>query len=80
LLNEKLITGLNDPKGQLVLGDKFYVSNNLELVEVDLNTNKIINKYTDDKLLEYLNGLLVVNNEMYIGDWGFSEESLKDVS
>jgi len=48
LLNEKLITGLNDPKGQLVLGDKFYVSDNLELVEVDLNTNKIINKYTDE--------------------------------
>jgi len=54
LLNEKLITGLNDSKGQLVLGDKFYVSNNLELVEVDLNTNKIINKYTDEDV-EFLN-------------------------
>jgi len=34
----------------------------------------------DGELLEYPNGLLVVNNEMYIGGWGFSEDSLKDVS
>ena len=38
-------TGLNAPKGAAIHGDKFYVSDIDHLVEIDLNTGKILTRY-----------------------------------
>jgi sugar lactone lactonase YvrE len=41
----KWATGLNAPKGSAIYGNKFYVSNIDELVEIDLETGKILAEY-----------------------------------
>ena len=41
----KWTTGLNAPKGSAIYGDKLYVSDIDRLVEIDLNTGKILAKY-----------------------------------
>jgi sugar lactone lactonase YvrE len=41
----KWASGLNAPKGSAIYGDKFYVSDIDELVEIDLGTGKILAKY-----------------------------------
>lgn len=54
LINAKFITGLNDPKGQFIIGDKLYVTDITELIEIDLNKGAITNRYTNKKI-QYLN-------------------------
>ena len=44
ILELKWITGLNDPKGLLVAGDKLFVTDVTELVEMDLQEGKINRK------------------------------------
>ena len=41
IIELKWITGLNDPKGLLVDGDKLYVTDNTEVVEMSINDAKI---------------------------------------
>jgi sugar lactone lactonase YvrE len=41
----KWASGLNAPKGSAIYGDKFYVSDIDELIEIDLGTGKILGKY-----------------------------------
>jgi sugar lactone lactonase YvrE len=48
ILELKWITGLNDPKGLLVAGDKLYVTDVTELVEMDLKKGTIIRKISVD--------------------------------
>lgn len=68
LINNDFVTGLNDPKGQLVLGDKFYVSDNLVLVEIDLKEGKIINRYTHPDI-KFLNDVTAdTDGNVYVSD------------
>jgi sugar lactone lactonase YvrE len=110
-INRRFISGLNDPKGIAVSGDKLYVSDVKDLVEIDLNTGKIVKNYTHKNTaflndveigkdgtvyvsdtskssifalttdgtfsewiqndnLEHPNGLLLVDNTMYVAAWG----------
>ncbi len=48
--NLKFTSGLNDPKGMAIVGNKLYVGDLLELVEIDLETGKVVNKYTGPKV------------------------------
>ena len=41
----KWVTGLNAPKGSAIYGNKLYVSDIDQLVELDLKTGKILNRY-----------------------------------
>ncbi|WP_445738203.1 SMP-30/gluconolactonase/LRE family protein [Mariniflexile sp.] len=50
LLNLKFTSGLNDPKGMAIVGDKLYVGDLFDLVEIDLETGNILKKYTDKKV------------------------------
>lgn len=47
ILNLDFTGGLNDPKGIAVVGDKLYVADVLDLVEINRETGEILNKYTE---------------------------------
>ena len=111
IIDSAFISGINDPKGIAITDDKLYVSDVTDLVEADLNTGKIIKKYTTEGVqflndvaigndgtvyvsdtfkssiyilkadglflewiasedLEHPNGLLKIENEIYISAWG----------
>ncbi len=111
VIDTMFISGLNDPKGIALKGDKLYVSDVTYLVEADLNTGKVIQNYTAESVkflndveigndgtvyvsdtaksliftltpdgnfsewlnnsdLEAPNGLLLVDNTMYVAAWG----------
>ena len=111
LLELKWITGLQDPKGLLVEGDKLYVTDNTEFVEMDIlkgeilkqsrvdgakslnditkddagniyfsdlsgnsifkrNTSGEISRWMHDKKLQQPNGLLVMDDAIYVAGWG----------
>lgn len=44
MIEQKWVTGLNDPKGMWLLGDKLYVTDLTELVEIDINSKRITRK------------------------------------
>lgn len=44
-IDAKWITGLNAPKGLGIVGNKLYVTDNFDLVEIDITMGKIINRY-----------------------------------
>lgn len=108
----KWIDGLNDPKGLQIVDNKIYVTDVTELVEMDLESEKITNRipvegseglnditldeegnlfisdnrrsaiyikkkenqevelWMDGEELQFPNGLLAVENEIYIAAWG----------
>lgn len=45
VLELRWITGLQDPKGLLVLGDKLYVTDRTELVEMHIQKGQILNRF-----------------------------------
>lgn len=68
LLNEKWVTGLNAPKGLGVFGSILYVADIDELVAIDIDHGRIINKYKADNA-KFLNDLDVDNDgNVYISD------------
>ena len=44
IMDLKWVTGLNGPKGMGLFGDNLYVADNDELVDIDINSGKILNK------------------------------------
>lgn len=44
-IDAKWITGLNAPKGLGIVGNKLYVTDNFDLVEIDITLGKIIKRY-----------------------------------
>lgn len=108
--------GLNNPKGIAISGDRLYVSDATQLVEIDLGNGNVLNRYSagDEKFLndvaidatgnvyvsdmgsssiyrlstngiyekwltspelENPNGLLVVDNILYVASWGLPESA-----
>lgn len=66
--NLNFTTGLIDPKGMAIFDNRLYVSDILDLVEIDLNTGKILNKYTA-KNVRYFNDVTVDNSgNVYVSD------------
>lgn len=111
LLDRKWVGNLNGPKGLLLLNDTLWVTDNTDLVAMDINTAKVVDRIpvedasflndiavdhegvlyfsdsgkssiykreisgeieewlkTED--LEFVNGLLVVDNGLYVAAWG----------
>ena len=68
IIKADFITGLNNPKGVAVSGNKLYVADITELVEIDLNTEKIIKKH-QEKSAEFLNDVAIAESgEVYVSD------------
>ncbi|WP_299766191.1 hypothetical protein [uncultured Dokdonia sp.] len=68
LINAKFVAGLNDPKGIAITKDKLYVSDVTELVEADLKTGKVLNKYTAEGI-EFLNDVAIApDGAIYVSD------------
>lgn len=44
MIEQKWVAALNDPRGMWLLGDKLYVTDNTELVEIDINSKRITRK------------------------------------
>ncbi|SHH64770.1 SRPBCC family protein [Winogradskyella jejuensis] len=73
ILNKTFVAGLNDPKGIAITKDKLYVSDVTELVEADLKTGKILNKYTSESIA-FLNDVAIDNSgNVYVSDTRTSE-------
>ena len=111
ILELRWITGLQDPKGLFVAGDKLFVTDVTELVEMDIEKGEIleqipvdgakslnditgdragnvyfsdlsgnsifkrdpsgeITEWLHDNQLQQPNGLLVLDNNMYVSSWG----------
>lgn len=68
ILNPKFTGGLNNPKGIAIVGNKLYVADLLELVEIDRESGQILNKYTEDSV-RFLNDVTVdKNGNVYVSD------------
>lgn len=66
--NLKFTSGLNDPKGMAIVGNKLYVGDLLELVEIDLETGKIANKYTGEKVRYFNDVTADSKGNVYVTD------------
>ena len=65
--NLQWVTGLDAPKGMGVAGDKLYVTNIDELVEVDIISGEIVRRYLVEGAL-FLNDVATDGNEVYFTD------------
>lgn len=45
VIDAKWVTGLNAPKGLGIVGGKLYVADNIRLVEIDIKSGKVLQKY-----------------------------------
>lgn len=68
LIDSSFISGLNDPKGIAIIGDKLYVSDVTVLVEADLNTGKVIKNHTNEEA-QFLNDVEIAKDgTVYVSD------------
>lgn len=73
LIDPLFISGLNDPKGIAITKDRLYVSDIDELVEADLLTGEVLNKYSLDGL-DFLNDVAIdLEGNVYVSDTGTSK-------
>lgn len=62
------ITGLNAPKGLAIHGDRLYAADIDTLVEIDITTGNILNRYTVDDA-RFLNDVTAADNgDIYVSD------------
>ena len=68
ILKLKWVTGLNAPKGMCVYNGKLYVSDINRVMEIDIESSKIIKKYSVKKA-KFLNDIIIDNSgSVYISD------------
>lgn len=66
--NLKFTSGLNDPKGMAIVGNRLYVSDVLDLVEIDIATGQILNKYTQEKVRYFNDVTADSKGNVYVSD------------
>lgn len=66
------ITGLNNPKGIAIKGDKLYVSDEVVLVEIDLDKAEIINKFRGYGAKSLNDVTIDGQGNVYVSDMGNS--------
>lgn len=72
IINLKWISGLNDPKGLLVNGNKLYVTDNTELVEMDIDQGRITRRISVPGA-QFLNDVAIDDaGTLFISDTGKS--------
>jgi sugar lactone lactonase YvrE len=62
------VEGLNQPKGMVISGDKLYVADLTEFVEIDIPTAKITNKYTAEGGIFLNDPALGPDGSVYVTD------------
>lgn len=67
IVNAAWVSGLNAPKGMGIANGKLYVTDIDELVEIDIASAKVSNKYKVDSAI-FLNDLAIQNNKVYFSD------------
>lgn len=68
IINEKWMIGLNAPKGLAIFGRTLYTADIDELVAMDINTGRIINKYKVEDA-KFLNDVTAAaNGDIYVSD------------
>lgn len=68
LIKQHWVTGLDAPKGLAIFGDKLYVADIKQLVEIDINTGKISHRYPASDAV-FLNDVAADNNgQIYASD------------
>ena len=67
IVNAAWVSGLNAPKGMGIANGKLYVTDIDELVEIDIATASVANKYKVDGAV-FLNDLAIQNNKVYFTD------------
>lgn len=68
IVNKDWITGLNAPKGMGVMGNKLYVTDLTEVVEIDIKAGKILKKHPVEGS-EFLNDLSIDSKgNIYVSD------------
>ena len=66
--NKEWITGLSGPKGLAVVDNKLYVADIDELVEINLDENKVIKKYPADGLTSLNDVTSTADGAIYVSD------------
>ncbi|WP_430408383.1 hypothetical protein [Kordia sp.] len=68
IIDTLFISGLNDPKGIAITGDKLYVSDVTVLVEADLTTGKVLREHTNENA-QFLNDVEISKDgTVYVSD------------
>ena len=67
IVNAAWVSGLNAPKGMGIANGKLYVTDIDELVEIDIASAAVSNKYKVDGAV-FLNDLAIQNNKVYFTD------------
>tara|TARA_B100000929_G_C15500901_1_gene417393 strand:+ start:1021 stop:1878 length:858 start_codon:yes stop_codon:yes gene_type:complete len=70
--NAEFVTGLNNPKGIALYENKLYVSDVTFLYEIDLDSGKILNKYTGENARSLNDVALDQEGNVYVSDMGNS--------
>jgi len=66
--NTNFTTGLIDPKGMAIVENRLYVSDVMDLVEIDIKTGKILKKYSSAKV-QYFNDVTAdKKGNVYVSD------------
>ncbi|UJH91607.1 SMP-30/gluconolactonase/LRE family protein [Antarcticibacterium sp. 1MA-6-2] len=70
IIELKWITGLKDPKGLLIHNDKLYVTNNTEVVEIDIDQGQISRKIPVEGAVSLNDITADENGAIYFSDMG----------
>jgi len=70
--NAEFVTGLNNPKGIALHENKLYVSDVTFLYEIDLDSGKILNKYTGENARSLNDVAIDQEGNVYVSDMGNS--------
>jgi len=80
VLDQKWVTGLNDPKGLLLINNVLWVTDNTDLVYININEGKIEERIPVEDA-SFLNDITVgVNGVIYISDTGKSSIYIREPS
>lgn len=80
LMEAKWVTGLDDPKGLLVEGEKLYVTDNKFLVEMDIKSGKVINRIKVPAAVSLNDITIDESGTLYISDMAKSSIYTYDAS
>ncbi|MXV50184.1 ATP-binding protein [Pedobacter sp. HMF7647] len=68
IIKKDFVSGLNAPKGQAIFGNKFYVADLDQIVEIDLKSGKLLKKHAVEGAV-FLNDVTVSGNGIvYVSD------------
>lgn len=68
LINKAYVKGLNQPRGLAIIGEYLYVADGRSLVQIDVDSAKVINRF-EDKDAFYFNDVVASNSgEVFVTD------------